>query len=176
MPAEHLETFAKITLTCETERWKGIPITLRTGKKLPKKYGQIKITFKQATQHVQEAYPALVPNALLIDIHPFQDINLLVNTRKPHTNNHTIVPITLAFSQKSAFGPNTSDEYAVLLAEVCKGDKTLFTRFDEVRASWKIIEQIETIKSKIPFVMYPDGTDPELVPVTQESPTKTKTF
>ena len=170
------ETFAKITLTCATGRWKGVTITLRTGKKLTKKYGQIKITFKQATKNVENTYPTLVPNVLLIDIHPFQDINLIVNARKPHTSNRTIVPIKLAFSQKSAFGPNTSDEYAVLLEEVCKGDKTLFTRFDEVRASWRIIWQIETIKKRIPFVIYPDGTDPETVAVRQESSPKTKTF
>ena len=37
------ETFAKITLTCATDDGKDT-ITLRTGKKLTKKYGQIKIT------------------------------------------------------------------------------------------------------------------------------------
>ena len=40
----------------------------------------------------------------------------------------------------------------------------LFTRFDEVEAAWKIIEQLEQMKSKIPFLIYDDDTDPQQTP------------
>src|SRR3989338_799425 len=41
------ETFAKLSLNCNMPRWNGVQLFLRTGKKLERKYGQIKIKFKQ---------------------------------------------------------------------------------------------------------------------------------
>ena len=57
--------------------------------------------------------------------------------------------------------PNTPNEYATLLSEIIKGDKTLFTRSDEVAESWKIVEKIEKIRDKIKFIKYKDNSDPE---------------
>ncbi|MDP1694105.1 MAG: glucose-6-phosphate dehydrogenase [Candidatus Woesearchaeota archaeon] len=151
-------TFAKLVLTCSLPRWKDIPIILRTGKKLPKKYGQLIVHFKPLSA---SPYPEqrLAENQLIIDVYPEQDIRLRMNTRKPGTN--ILAPVNLLFSPKAHFGPNTSDEYATLLGDVLRGEKMLFTRSDEVQAAWKIVEQIEALKNKIPFVIYPDGTDPE---------------
>lgn len=160
IPVTNTETFAKIVLRCDTPRWKNVPIILRTGKKLPKKYGWIVIHFKLFSSPFTAPGQPLAENQLIIDIYPEQDIRLVVNTRKPGTPS-VIAPIHLLFSSRSYFGPNTSDEYATLLSDVLRGEKMLFTRFDEVREAWKIVEQIERIKGNIRFVVYADGSDPE---------------
>ncbi|MBI2631884.1 glucose-6-phosphate dehydrogenase [Candidatus Pacearchaeota archaeon] len=154
------ETFASIVLECNNERWKGVKIVLRTGKMLKSKFGQIIINFRQIPDKLKENSLDIKNNKLIIDIYPKQDIKLILNTRKPATQNE-IEEISLDFCHESFFGPNTTDEYATLLADIIAGDKTLFTRSDELRESWKVIEKIERIKDKIPFLIYPDGTDPE---------------
>lgn len=154
------ETFAKIALECQNERWKGVKLILRTGKKLKSKFGQIVINFKPLNEEIKNSFPNLANNILIIDIYPKQDIKLILNTRKPGTQN-SVEKISLDFCSESYFGPNTSDEYSTLLSDIISGDKTLFTRFDELRESWKIVERIEQIKDKIPFILYPDGSDPE---------------
>ncbi len=146
------ETFAKIILNCKNERWNGVKLILRTGKKLERKYGQIKINFKRENKKVQE-------NAIVIDIFPKQDIVLHINSLNPL--NKKVEKAKFEFSKEKNFGPNSIDEYAVLLEEIIAGEKTLFARADEVEESWKIIEKIEAIKNKIKFVVYPDGREPD---------------
>lgn len=150
------ETFARIVLNCKMERWNGVKLVLRTGKKLKKKLGQIRINYKQAHQKFIHGFKGVGINKLVINVYPKQDIVLYMNSRIPEKLN-SVEPVNFEFSRESKFGPNTSDEYAVLLEEVIKRDKTLFTRDDEIKESWKIIDKIEKMKSKIKFVYYEDG-------------------
>ena len=145
------ETFAKIGLTCDNEIWKGVKIYLKTGKKLPKRYGQIVIILNKIDN--------LPENKIIIDIQPEQDIKLIVNTKKPDSDE--ISEISLDFMHSKRFGVNTVGGYEELLEDVIENDKRLFTRSDELMESWRIIENIEKIKSKIKFVYYKDGSDPE---------------
>ncbi len=154
------ETFARIALQCEHPRWKGTKIMLRTGKKLPTKYGQIRVHFKQTSPKLLTSFESVTPAMLLINIYPTQDISMIFNTLKPGTHHH-VEQAHFKFVPSSGFGPNTIDEYATLINDVLVGEKILFTRYSELRESWKIVEQIEALKSKIPFVTYKDGSDPE---------------
>ena len=95
-------------------------------------------------------------NKLVIDVYPKQDIVLYMNSRIPESFN-SVEPVKFEFSRESKFGPNISDEYAVLLEEAIKGDRTLFTREDEVKESWKIVDKIEKMKKRIRFITYKDG-------------------
>ncbi|MEK6933778.1 MAG: glucose-6-phosphate dehydrogenase [Nanoarchaeota archaeon] len=154
------ETFARMILECVNERWKGVKLILRTGKMLKRKFGQIMVNFRSLPDKINNPLPNIVNNQMIIDIYPTQDIKLILNTRKPLTQGD-IEKISLDFCHESYFGPNTTDEYATLFTDIISNDKTLFTRFDELRESWKIIEKIEQIKDKIPFIFYPDSSDPE---------------
>ncbi len=154
------ETFAKVVLECGTERWNGVDIVLRTGKKLGKKYGQICVHFKPLPRNIASAFSQSVGNKIFIDIYPNQDIRLLLNSRKPESER-IVEPVEFKFCHEEYFGPNTSDEYAVLLRDILRGDKTLFTRFDELAESWRIVEGILAMRDKIRFVAYEDGSDPE---------------
>lgn len=139
---KNTETFAKIALNCRMERWNNVKLILRTGKKLEKKFGQIRIKFKAHKEKFLEGFTGAKDNEILIGIYPKQDVTIFMNTRTPEQNNE-VKPVKFEFCQECEFGPNTTDEYAVLLEEIIKGDKTLFTRSDEVKESWKIIEQIK---------------------------------
>lgn len=157
---KNTETFARLSLISDSKRWKGTKFILRTGKKLERKYGQIKIIFKNPEDHKHKHLIGLKENKIVIDIYPKQDIRIILNSRKPGTMKE-VLPVNFDFCQDCVFGPNTLDEYATLLAEVIKGEKTLFTRHDELNSAWNIIDQFEKIRSKVPFKIYKDGSNPE---------------
>ncbi|MDO8508247.1 MAG: glucose-6-phosphate dehydrogenase [Nanoarchaeota archaeon] len=149
------ETFCKLVLNCKTKRWNGVRLILRTGKKLNRKYGQIKINYKAVD--LKGNVSNLMPNKAIIDIYPKQDIIFFMNTRD--ANSDSLKEIKFQFTKELEFGPNTRDEYAVLLGEVIKGDKMMFARSDEVIESWKIVEKIEKMRDKIKFIYYEDGSE-----------------
>lgn len=154
-----IETFARIELNCKTKRWDGVKLVLRTGKKLKKKYGQIRINFKPIENFVHNL-KNVMDNKIIIDIYPEQDVVIWMNTNTPEQSNE-VKHARFEFCRNCEFGPNTKDEYATLLWEAIKGDKMLFTRADEVRESWDIVEKIERIRDNIRFVYYEDGGEPE---------------
>ncbi len=156
-----IESFARIELNCKTKRWNGVKLVLRTGKKLKRKYGQIKINYK-GLKNFEHGLSNIIDNQIIIDIYPKQDVSMLMNTRHPD-NFSCVKQVKFEFCRECEFGPNTKNEYAVLLGEVIKGDKMLFTRSDEIRESWKIVEKIEKMRDKIKFVKYKDGGEPEEV-------------
>ena len=160
LEGNNVETFARIVLNCKTKRWDGVELILRTGKKLKKKYGQIKINFKPIPDNISKNFTGIKNNKIVINIYPKQDIDILMNTNTPEQNNE-VKPVKFEFCRECEFGPNTTNEYSVLLNEIIRGDKMLFTRSDEVKESWKIVEKIEKIRDKIKFVRYKDGGEPE---------------
>src|SRR3989344_1314965 len=148
-----IETFCKLVLNCRTKRWDGVKLILRTGKKLRRKYGQIIINYKD----IDKSIPS---NKIIIDIYPKQDVIIKMNSINPFEKGN-VKDVKFEFCRDCEFGPNSPDEYSTLLGEIIKGENMMFTRSDEVRESWKIVEKIENIRDKIKFVIYPDGGEPE---------------
>jgi len=144
------ETFANVILNCKTPEWDGVKLILRTGKKLPKKYGQIVINFKPVK--------GIKDSKIIINIQPQQ--NVVVKMGKSAFSS-TIERVNFEFCKTCKFGPNTPDEYSTLINEAIMGNHTLFAREDEVQASWKIVDKLERMRSKMKFVTYKDYSDPE---------------
>lgn len=151
------ETFASVVLNCANERWNGVKIVLKSGKKMAKKFGQIKVRFKQPEL---KGWKGSMVNELVIGVYPKQDVDIKLNTIDLNCTN-CVVPVNFEFSHDKKFGPNTINEYAVLLGEVMAGNKTLFAREDEVKESWRIVEDFLKIRDRVRFVRYDDCTDPE---------------
>ncbi len=160
LEGDNVETFVKVVLNCKMKRWDGVNLILRTGKKLKKKYGQIRIKFTPITESVSRNFIGINNNKMIINIYPKQDVVISMNTNTPEQNNE-VKPVKFEFCRDCEFGPNTTNEYAILLNEIIRGDKTLFTRSDELRESWRIVEDIVKIRKKIKFVRYNDNGEPE---------------
>jgi glucose-6-phosphate 1-dehydrogenase len=71
-----------------------------------------------------------------------------------------VVPVTMEFRYGTSFGAEPPEAYERLILDCMLGDGTLFTRGDEVEASWTWIDRIEKgwTKAKAPeFPNYPSG-------------------
>jgi len=96
-------------------------------------------------------------NMLFIRVQPDEGITLQFNAKVPG-NKILVEPVDMDFCHECKFGPNSPESYERLLHDVMQGDQTLFTRWDEVEHSWKLIDKIaKPWKGKHPH-LYEAGT------------------
>ncbi len=135
-------TYAALKLNVDNWRWKGVPFYLRTGKRMPKKVSEIAIQFKEVPFLMfQSAAKQANPNVLALRIQPNEGISMRFEVKTPGTSLRTR-SVDMDFRYDAAFGQPNTDAYARLLIDCMLGDQTLFTRDDEVEASWKVITPI----------------------------------
>jgi glucose-6-phosphate 1-dehydrogenase len=152
-----VETFASVVLNCKSKKWDGVPLILRTGKKLKKKFGEIKIKLKTAKEF-DARHGGVRGKEILIGIYPRQKVDIVMSGSERRCTN-CVSDVNFNFCPECNFEPNTVDDYAVLLGEVVDGEKMLFASSDVVRESWKVAENICKIKGRAGIVEYKDGED-----------------
>ena len=137
------ESYVALQLFVENWRWAGVPFFLRTGKRLPKRASEIAIQFKSAPLMIFDQGPLnnIEPNVLTIKVQPDEGISLKFESKVPGQLNQ-IRPVTMDFRYNNSFGVVSPEAYERLLLDAMLGDSTLFTRADEVDASWSLITPI----------------------------------
>jgi glucose-6-phosphate 1-dehydrogenase len=148
------ETFVALRLHMANERWSGVPIYIRTGKRLREKAVHITVAFKQSNLLLEA--PA---NILTITIHPAEAISVTFNNKTP-TTKLTTEPVRMEFCHDEHFGPNTPEAYERLFTDIIIGDKMLFPSWREVEASWEIVQPFLDAWSMVTTIdTYPAGSD-----------------
>jgi glucose-6-phosphate 1-dehydrogenase len=162
-PESQTETFVALQLEIDNWRWAGVPFYLRTGKSLRKQLGEIVITFKRPPGVLFAGHcgEKLRPNQLTIRVQPNEGIVLQFNAKRPGQSSVQRVDMDFCYSA-SGWG-SIPEAYERLLLDVLVGDSTLFTRWDEVLASWKIVENIlsawQTSPDSATIHTYKPGSD-----------------
>ena len=147
------ETYAALRTYIDTERWDGVPFYLRTGKRLDKRYAEIRIVFKQRHRHIIGAEGT--SNMIIIRIQPNEGIACTINVQKPGQEDQT-TPVMMDFCHHCYFGPNTPEAYESILRNVMEGDHSMFPRKDWIEASWKYIDRVRSCAPQP--VTYPAGS------------------
>ena len=73
-------------------------------------------------------------------------------------NNFEIENVSMDFCHSCLFVINTPEAYEKLLHDIFLGGPTLFTRWDEVEAAWKVIDPVIAKKKKIRLHYYSSGS------------------
>jgi glucose-6-phosphate 1-dehydrogenase len=131
------ETFLISRLFVDNWRWSGVPFYLRSGKRLPSRFTEITIQFKQVPLSLfnWQNLAGDAPNMLVLNLQPDEGITLTFGAKVPGPVNQ-ISPVKMEFRYKTAFGSEPPEAYERLLLDVILGDATLFTRSDEAVAQW----------------------------------------
>ncbi|MBU6187457.1 MAG: glucose-6-phosphate dehydrogenase [Synechococcales bacterium] len=138
-PNSITHTYAALKLYVDNWRWKGVPFYMRTGKRMPKKVSEITIQFKEVPFLMfQSAAKQANPNVLSLRIQPNEGIALRFEAKTPGNSLRTR-SVDMDFRYDTAFGQPNTDAYSRLLVDCMLGDQTLFTRGDEVEASWRLL-------------------------------------
>lgn len=141
-PDSQTETYVALKLFVENWRWAGVPFYLRSGKALPRRVSEIAIQFRGAPTLLFADTPVneIEPNVLAIRIQPDEGITLKFSSKVP--GQAQIRPVTMDFRYGTSFGVASPEAYERLLLDCMLGDSTLFTRRDEVEASWALLTPI----------------------------------
>jgi len=160
-PTSNVETFAAVKLFVDNWRWEGVPIYLRSGKRLTRRCTEIAITFKRPPRSISDQYHSHSSNVLVIHIQPNEGISLNVQSKVPNLQDATQTT-RMDFRYRSTFGVQPKEAYERLILDCLSGDSTLFLRDDEVLASWRIMTPIVHYwKKHAPddFPNYPAGSN-----------------
>lgn len=134
-PDSTTETFAHLQLAIDTDTWRGVAITLESGKALNEKLTEITVCFKQQPDATYEK------NQLIFRIQPQEGITLRLQTKRPGIYTQTETA-DMTFDYAHSFNERPAEAYERVIVDAIRGDQTLFASADEVLASWRIIEHI----------------------------------
>jgi glucose-6-phosphate 1-dehydrogenase len=160
-PDSQTETYVALRLEVDNWRWAGVPIYLRTGKRLARKVTEIAVTLKPVPHLAFEAQGSVgvQPNQLVLTVQPNEGVSLSLGAKIPGTRLR-IRPVNMEFLYGTSFLSQSPEAYERLIMDVMRGDPTLFTRNDEVEAQWRIIDPIleSWERGESPLVEYPAGS------------------
>jgi glucose-6-phosphate 1-dehydrogenase len=142
-PDSTTETYLAMKLLVDNWRWAGVPFYVRSAKRMPKRITEISIQFKMPPLMLfnESTAQAIEPNLLVMNIQPEEGIALRFGAKMPGSGEN-IQPVIMNFSYGSSFKVPAPDAYERLILDAMLGDNTLFTRSDEVEASWSLISPI----------------------------------
>jgi glucose-6-phosphate 1-dehydrogenase len=156
-PDSTTETFAALRISIDNWRWAGVPIYLRTGKRLPFRATELEVAFKEAPAAYIPSSGDAPPhrNHLTHRIQPEEKITFQFLTKVPGPAMRT-KPVEMSFAYDECFMVEPTEAYERLIHDVMKGDQTLFVREDAVERAWSIVQP--ALDSPPPVCFYPAGT------------------
>jgi glucose-6-phosphate 1-dehydrogenase len=141
-PGSKTAAFAAARLTVDTWRWTGVPFFLRTGKRMPSAITEIALILREPPvrlfRNFDHCHPAA--NALVLRISPDEGFELHFDVKgpgEPFRVDHQ----ALRFDYSSSYH-SLPEAYRTLIAEIVRGDQTLFVAAEEAEASWKLWEGV----------------------------------
>lgn len=171
------ETYVSVRCEIDTWRWSGVPVLLRHGKRLPKRFTEVQVQFRTPPIQLFNRPNGLSdddfrrklrngdlcqvrPNVLTLSIQPKESIRLSFGVKRPG-QSMVMAPAELQFDYQDAFHAVSAPAYERLLLDALSGDATLFLRGDEIEASWRFADALHSAWRNDPnnvLRTYPAGT------------------
>ncbi len=139
------ETYAALRLAVSNWRWAGVPIYLRTGKRLARKDTEIVVTLKPVPHMAFQSTGSVgvQQNQIILMVQPDEGVSVSLGAKIPGARMR-IRPVHMEFHYGTSFVSQSPEAYERLILDAMRGDATLFTRNDEIEALWGIIDPILT--------------------------------
>lgn len=153
-PDSSIETFVSLSLQSSDMDWRGVPITLITGKALHERKTEIRVHYRRQVEHE-------LGNTLTIRVQPNEGITLSLWVKQPgYSNTVQEVPLSINYDQHFDNLPNA---YERVFVDAMRGDRSLFTTSQEVLESWRILDPVQHHwgMQKDGLVFYEPGSTPD---------------
>jgi glucose-6-phosphate 1-dehydrogenase len=153
-PHSNRDTFVAARLWIDTDRWRGVPFYLRTGKQLAASAQRVSLILRDPEGPLAGQLPQAA-NVLCFSLAGDGEIDLSLVTKKPGPGldldvAHATIPLA------SLEGADPLPPYVRLIHDVLVGDRSLFTRPDGLAAVWKVAAPLLT--SPPPVKPYAPGS------------------
>jgi glucose-6-phosphate 1-dehydrogenase len=152
-PQSRTNTYAALKLMTRMSRFEGVPVYLRSGKRLPKKETRISIVFQES----HDLGAGSAPNRVDIILQGEAGIRFHLQTKmaglepvfRPLLVTDPLIPMG-----------DVLPEHGQLLLEVIHGNTDWFLTFEEVDIAWRLLDPIQTYleKKSTPLHVYDAGT------------------
>jgi len=153
-PASGQNTFVAATLWIDTDRWRGVPFYLRTGKRLAATAQQVSLILRDPPGPLHGKLP-VEANVLSFSLAGDGEIDLSLVAKKPGPGldldvAHASIPLN------KLDGADPLPPYVRLIHDVLLGDRSLFTRPDGLAAVWDTAEPL--LANPPAVITYPPGS------------------
>ncbi len=160
-PDSKTETYVALKLAVDNWRWAGVPIYVRTGKRLSKRVTEVALQFHRVPHLAfgERLARELLPNSLVLRIQPDDGITLCFGAKVPG-EAFQVRTVQMDFSYATTFPGANASAYERLLHDAMMGDPTLFIRTDEVDQAWRVVDPVLAAWSNddVPLSHYPAGS------------------
>jgi glucose-6-phosphate 1-dehydrogenase len=160
-PDSQVETFLALRLDVDNWRWAGVPVYLRTGKRLPRRVTEVALRYKSVPFLAlpASAVDSVEPNTMVLQIQPDEGIRLEFAAKVPGSP-FRVREVALDFKYGSAFAEQPPEAYERVLGDAFLGDPTLFIRSDEVEQAWRVVQPLIDgfERGAVPLATYAAGT------------------
>jgi glucose-6-phosphate 1-dehydrogenase len=135
-PHSNQNTFVAARLWIDTDRWRGVPFYLRTGKQLAVSAQRVSLILRDPSGPLSGQLPAEA-NVLSFSLAGDGEIDLSLVVKKPGPalnldTAHASIPLS------GLPGADPLPPYVRLIHDVLLGDRSLFTRPDGLAAVWDV--------------------------------------
>lgn len=158
-PDSMTETYFRIKLSLPSERWRGVPFYLESGKALAESKTEIVVHFKPPKDCLCDMPGHDHGNVITFRIQPNEGITVLFWAKRggfaPGLEQKRL---SFSYRDGSELATRIPDAYERVLYDAVMGDQILFTSTDEVAAAWKIITPILELWKNEPLLRYEKGS------------------
>lgn len=153
-PDAGTETLAQLRLEIDDDRWRGVPVVLRSGKAIGDPARRLVVRFRDPAERLPGAAGT---------VHPRWEVDLGNGSwRLELPGSHgddvrTAAPLELTGRP----APGVLDAYGTVLAGVLDGDRLLAVAPDAVEECWRIVDPVLAAwrADEVPLEEYPAGSD-----------------
>jgi glucose-6-phosphate 1-dehydrogenase len=153
------ETFIALRVGIDNWRWAGVPIYLRTGKRLAEGMRIISIAFREAPRSMfppGSGVGSQGPDHLTFDLADNSKVSLSFYGKRPGPGMK-LDKLSMQFStQEIASGDDVLEAYERLILDAMRGDHTLFTTAEGIESLWD--RSTELLADPPAVKSYPPGT------------------
>lgn len=136
------ETALACKIKIDTDRWQGVPIYIRLGKRMTRKLTEISIHFKEPfNQLFQKMGGQSRGNILTLRIAPNEGIIFRMHAKRPGLQLQ-LEEVPMRFYYKQTFQMDLIEAYVKLIHDAIQGDATLFPRAKGIEQSWQFVQPL----------------------------------
>ncbi len=153
------ETFIALKVGIDNWRWAGVPIYLRTGKRMAEGMRIISIAFREAPRTMfppGSGVGSQGPDHLTFDLADSSKVSLSFYGKRPGPGMK-LEKLSMQFStQETEYSDDVLEAYERLILDAMRGDHTLFTTAEGIESLWE--RSTALLEDPPPVKMYPQGT------------------
>ena len=161
-PNSQTETYFRAHAYLEHPRWRGVKITIESGKVMAEQRKEVVVNFRHETPCLCEPDGPHRQNHIVFRIEPEEEIKIQFWSKNPGFD-FSQGARTLDFLYRSKEAPRVQyvEEYEKLLLDCISGDQTTFVGTQEIAAMWRYTDPIVRAwqKNIIPLETYKPHAD-----------------